>query len=74
MTKQQEETMENPQDKAWVNVERTVNLGNYENIKISVGGSRTISENEDLVEIRKDMTEEALDEVDELAKYYKEKR
>lgn len=29
-------------DKVWVNVERSVNLGNYENIKLSAGVSQTL--------------------------------
>ena len=34
--------IENSQDKVWVTIDRTINLGNYESIKISAGLSQTI--------------------------------
>lgn len=37
----------NEEDKVWVTVTRTVNLGNYENIKIDVGMSQTRQPKED---------------------------
>lgn len=35
------------QDKVWVSVERTVNLGNYQNVKIAAGVSKTIQPSDD---------------------------
>ncbi len=61
----------NAQDKVWVNVERTVNLGNYENVKVSVGESRTVGPKDDPIQLRDDITNQCLDEVDEIAKEYK---
>ena len=37
----------NEEDKVWVTITRTVNLGNYENIKIDVGMSQTLKPKED---------------------------
>lgn len=36
----------NDEDKVWVTISRTINLGNYENIKIDAGMSRTIGIND----------------------------
>ena len=36
------------EDKVWVTIGGTINLGNYENIKIDMGQSRTITAKENL--------------------------
>jgi len=38
-----ERKIQNEEDKVWVTLERTINLGNYENIKISAGLSQTVT-------------------------------
>lgn len=63
--------MTNNPDKVWVNVERTVNLGNYENIKVSVGESRTVGPDDDPIDLRNQITNQCLDEADDIAKEYK---
>jgi hypothetical protein len=37
---------ESKNDKVWVTISRTINLGNYENVKIDCGMSQTINEGE----------------------------
>ena len=41
----------NDEDKVWVTISRTINLGNYENIKIEAGLSQTLTKKGNL-EIR----------------------
>lgn len=53
----------NAQDQVWVTVNYTVNIGNYENIKVEAGTSRTINEGEDPVTLRKELTKKLLEEV-----------
>ena len=50
-------------DRVWVQVGGMVNLGNYENIKIDMGQSRSIGPDEDPDEIRNKMCEKVLDDV-----------
>lgn len=50
----------------WVNIERIVNLGNYENIKFSVGEERTVQEGQDPEEVRDEITDIAVEKIDEL--------
>ena len=70
MTKQTE-VLQNDQDKIWVNVERTVNLGNYSNIKLSVGESRTVRPNDDPIDLRDQVVNQCLDEIDKFVEGYK---
>jgi hypothetical protein len=67
----QEEVLTNNPDKVWVNVERTVNLGNYENIKISAGEARTVGPDDKPTELRDKIANKILDEVDDFADSYK---
>jgi hypothetical protein len=64
------ESIQEP-DKIWVTVECTFNLGNYENVKISSGYSRTITEEDDPAELRKEMMDELFSEVDKKGKRIK---
>ena len=70
MTKQTE-ALKNDPDKIWVNIERTVNLGNYENIKLSVGESRTVGPDDDPIDLRDEITTQCLDEIDKFVGDYK---
>ncbi|MCD6399912.1 hypothetical protein J7L85_03885 [candidate division WOR-3 bacterium] len=51
------------EDKVWVSGEITVNLGNYENIKIMNGCSYTLAPGEDGEGARKRLTEEIMEEL-----------
>lgn len=42
----------NSEDKIWVTIGGTINLGNYENVKIDMGQSRTIGPEDDPDELR----------------------
>ena len=42
-----ERQIQNSDDKVWVTISRTINLGNYENIKIDAGLSETRKPKED---------------------------
>jgi formiminotetrahydrofolate cyclodeaminase len=55
--------LESEFDKVWVSIEGTINLGNYENIKINLGYSRSISEKEIASEIRQEITDTLLNEL-----------
>lgn len=50
----------NPDDKVWVTVHYTVNLGNYENVKLEAGFSRTIKPLEDPLVLIDQLCEEVL--------------
>jgi len=50
-------------DKIWVSGEITINLGNYENIKIMNGSSYTLAPGEDEAEARSDLTEKIMNEL-----------
>jgi len=67
-----EENLVNEQDKVWVNIERTVNLGNYENVKISLGESKSITKESDPIDVRVEITNQALEDVEEIVKQYKD--
>lgn len=59
-------------DKVWVQVETTVNLGNYENIKLAAGISHTLLPKEDPFKIREELMtrlrEDLLEEAEEYRK------
>ena len=66
MTKQaKEEVLENQQNKVWVNLERTVNLGDYNNIKFMVGESRIVEEGKDPVELREEIVNQLVEEIND---------
>ena len=50
-------------DKVWASVQSTVNLGNYENIKIDLGYSRSLKENENPSKIREEILNDLIDEI-----------
>ena len=57
-------------DKIWVTVSRTVNTGNYQNVKIEMGESQTVpgyAEDKDIQEMRMDLAKSLMEGVDELA-------
>lgn len=47
-----EKLINETEDKVWVTVGGTINLGNYENVKIDMGQSRTIGPDENPDELR----------------------
>ena len=50
-------------DKIWGSVSCTVNLGNYENIKIDLGYSRSLKENENPSKIREEILDDLIEEI-----------
>ena len=62
------------EDKVWVSVEATINLGNYENIKITSGASRTLAPKENEQDVREEMIEEMIEEVLSHGKEVKSKK
>lgn len=62
---------QNKEDKVWVTIDRTINLGNYENLKISAGLSRTIQEGENPDELLTSVCEEVFDTVKIESKRFK---
>jgi len=67
-----EEMMNKEEDRVWCSVEVTVNLGNYENIKIATGLSRTLLPNEDEKKVRNKMMEQMIEEVIEQGEIVKD--
>jgi len=59
-------------DKVWASVSSTVNLGNYENIKIEMGYSKSLKDTDNPIKERNkildDLVEEIIDKSDELKK------
>jgi uncharacterized protein (DUF2147 family) len=63
--------IQNKEDKVWVTIDRTINLGNYENLKISAGMSRTLKENDEAAEILSDVADEVFQELSAKSRQYK---
>lgn len=68
---EQGQVVYNNPDKVWCTVERTVNLGNYENVKIQLGEAKTIGPGDKPEKLRDKLTSRLLDELDDYAKEYK---
>lgn len=71
MTKKNE--IESTENKCWVTVELTLNLGNYESIKFQSGYSRTILVGENPTELIEEMQDEISDSVISKATQIKKK-
>lgn len=72
-----ERTKRNDDDKVWVTISSTINLGNYENFKIEAGKSLTIKKNNNPNELIDDIIDELIEIVDEKGielKYNKNKK
>lgn len=52
-------------DTITVQIERTINLGNYSNIKLIVGETRTVANDESLQEQRLELMEELMEQIDD---------
>lgn len=63
----------NSEDKVWVTLSRTINLGNYENIKIDAGISQTITDlHDDLAfKLMESLSDQVFDILLEKGKEYK---
>ena len=70
---QMSEDMTNTEDKVWVTITRTINLGNYENIKVEAGMSQTLKAEEDPTELISDLSNRVFEEVLACSKRYKKK-
>jgi len=53
----------NNEDKVWAGAEATINLGNYENVKISSGESRTVVPGDNRDEIRLEIMRKVIADV-----------
>lgn len=62
----------NDNDKVWVTITRTVNTGNYENIKIEAGYSKTYSDKDDPIEIMDEMANQVMELLNEKEKQIKD--
>lgn len=60
----------NEEDKVWVTIERTINLGNYESVKVVAGLSRTIGKN-DPTDLLDNVCDEVFEVVRSRSKEYK---
>lgn len=49
---------EKEENKVWITIDRTINLGNYESYKLSAGVSQTIKDGEDLMELLADLEDQ----------------
>jgi hypothetical protein len=58
-------------DKVWVTVSRTINLGNYENIKVEAGMSQTLLPTEDPQIVLGMVCEQVAQKIFQKSKLYK---
>ena len=63
--------IQNKEDKVWVTLEKTINLGNYESVKVIVGQSRTIQPKDDPEKLLTDVCEETFDVLQTKSREYK---
>lgn len=63
--------IQNKEDKVWVTLEKTINLGNYESVKVIVGQSRTIQPKDDPEKLLNDVCEETFDVLQTKSREYK---
>lgn len=61
-------------DKVWVSVTKTVNLGNYENIKIDMGHSTSVGPDENPDEIRMNICRILLEDLIEICSQHEKKK
>jgi len=71
-TSNQTEPTQNDNDKVWVTITRTINTGNYENIKIDAGYSKTYSGKDDPIEIMDEMSNQIMELLNEKEKQIKD--
>ena len=73
-----ERTIKNEDDKVWVTISRTINLGNYESLKIDAGLSYTLKPKENAQDELDDLIERTYETVfnrsKEFAKDFKPKK
>lgn len=50
-------------DKVWGSANATINLGNYENVKIETGYSRSLREGEDAETVRNEILNDCVEEI-----------
>lgn len=60
------------EDKVWASAEITVNLGNYENVKIMAGYSKTLVPGEDPHQIHKTMIRKIVKDIQEEGEEFRE--
>lgn len=67
MTKQAEdEVLKNEQNKVWVSLERSVNLGDYyAYVKVQAGETRIVEEGKDPVNLRQEITDQLIEEIND---------
>lgn len=53
--------IQNESDKAWCTLSQVVNLGNYENVRVEVGYSKTIKEGDDPIKVVRQIEEDLED-------------
>ena len=58
---QNENSLVNDGDKAWVTLSQVINLGNYENLRIEVGYSKTIKQGDNPIELVRAIEEDLED-------------
>jgi hypothetical protein len=70
--------IKNEEDKVWITISRTINLGNYESIKIDAGMSQTIQKGFDpdelLLEVSQSVFEIVVSESNRQKKLIKKKK
>ena len=66
-----ERVIQAPEDKVWVTVTRTLNLGNFESIRIDAGMSQTVAPNQNPIELITDLSDAIFEEVSVNIRRYK---
>jgi phosphosulfolactate synthase (CoM biosynthesis protein A) len=63
--------MQNKEDQIWVTISRTINLGNYSNVKIEVGASQTVISEKYPIVAMSELCDEVFEVLKEKGKKYK---
>lgn len=66
--------IEGEPNKVWVTVDATINMGNYENIKISMGESISVADSDNAEEVRLDLFSRLLRDTKRTIRRLKETR
>lgn len=66
--------MGNDEDKVWVSISHTINIGNYENYKIEFGQSQTILKDNDPITMRINIAKQIVKEINGLSNKLKQQQ
>ena len=60
------------QEQVWATIHATVNLGNYENVKVEMGQSKNLHNEDDPKEVRNNLTYDLMEDVEKITSEIKD--